>query len=286
MKIIQSPLNFYGGKYKLLPQLLPLFPQQISTFVDVFCGGLNVSINVQAEKYIANDISIPLIDILSGMNKTRSNEGLVAIDSLIHEHSLSRYDKNSYFRFREYYNTGNKNWIVLYTLICHSFNYLLRFNSKGLYNAAHGTNRSDFNPVLRKKFVLFCDRLRTFDITFTSIDFKKLPYHALNSADFVYLDPPYLISNAPYNGSTKWTVDDDKELMLFCDNLHSRGIKFGMSNVLLHRGKVNHELLEWSKKYTVHHLNFNYNNCSYQLKGRDMDTDEVFICNYEVTSNE
>ena len=43
--IIQSPLNYTGGKFRLLPQLLPLFPKDAGTFVDLFCGGCNVGIN-------------------------------------------------------------------------------------------------------------------------------------------------------------------------------------------------------------------------------------------------
>ena len=35
---IKSPLNYIGGKYKLLDQIIPLFPPQINTFVDLFSG--------------------------------------------------------------------------------------------------------------------------------------------------------------------------------------------------------------------------------------------------------
>ena len=49
---IQSPLNYIGGKYKILPQILPLFPSRIRTFVDLFCGGCNVGINVSADRTI------------------------------------------------------------------------------------------------------------------------------------------------------------------------------------------------------------------------------------------
>lgn len=31
--MIQSPLNYTGGKYKLLPQILPFFPENINCFV-------------------------------------------------------------------------------------------------------------------------------------------------------------------------------------------------------------------------------------------------------------
>lgn len=39
MNLIKSPLNYVGGKYKLLPQILPLFSDRIRTFYDVFGGG-------------------------------------------------------------------------------------------------------------------------------------------------------------------------------------------------------------------------------------------------------
>ena len=64
-EIVKSPLNFTGGKYKLLPQLVPLFPDNISTFVDLFCGGCNVGINATAEKIICNDIDSKLIGLFS-----------------------------------------------------------------------------------------------------------------------------------------------------------------------------------------------------------------------------
>ena len=33
---IKSPLNYVGGKYKLLPQIMPLFPDNIDTFYDLY----------------------------------------------------------------------------------------------------------------------------------------------------------------------------------------------------------------------------------------------------------
>lgn len=37
---IKSPLNYVGGKFKLLPEIIPLFPTNINTFVDLFGGGV------------------------------------------------------------------------------------------------------------------------------------------------------------------------------------------------------------------------------------------------------
>lgn len=50
--LIKSPLNYVGGKFKLLSQILPLFPDNINRFVDLFCGGGNIGVNVKANKII------------------------------------------------------------------------------------------------------------------------------------------------------------------------------------------------------------------------------------------
>ena len=42
----KSPMNWPGNKFKLLNQLEPLFPTNINNFIDLFCGGLDVSCNV------------------------------------------------------------------------------------------------------------------------------------------------------------------------------------------------------------------------------------------------
>ena len=49
---VPSPLNYTGGKFKLLPQLLPLFPQDMDQMVDLFCGGCNVGINAAARRVV------------------------------------------------------------------------------------------------------------------------------------------------------------------------------------------------------------------------------------------
>ena len=62
-KYIKSPLNYVGGKYKLLPQLMKYFPKDINTFVDLFSGGFNVGINVKSNKTVCNDINDFIIDL-------------------------------------------------------------------------------------------------------------------------------------------------------------------------------------------------------------------------------
>lgn len=55
-KLVKSPTNYIGNKYKLLPQLLELFPNKINMFYDVFGGGGSLSLNVSSEHVYYNDI--------------------------------------------------------------------------------------------------------------------------------------------------------------------------------------------------------------------------------------
>ena len=63
---IKSPLNYIGGKARLLNQILPLFPKQINNFIDLFAGGCNIGINANAKKVYFNDNLTFLIDMSYG----------------------------------------------------------------------------------------------------------------------------------------------------------------------------------------------------------------------------
>ena len=54
--MIKSPINYMGSKRRLLKQILPLFPDNINTFYDLFAGGGTVSLNTQAKQIYYNDL--------------------------------------------------------------------------------------------------------------------------------------------------------------------------------------------------------------------------------------
>ncbi|MGX2985311.1 DNA adenine methylase [Helicobacter sp. 23-1048] len=62
--MILSPLNYVGNKARILKSLLPLFPQQITNFVDVFCGSGIVGLNAKSKNLILNDKETRIIDLL------------------------------------------------------------------------------------------------------------------------------------------------------------------------------------------------------------------------------
>lgn len=280
MEYVKSPLNYTGGKYKLLPQLLELFPKQVNTFVDLFAGGGNVSVNVKAEKVVFNDLMWQVPEMLQEFKKIGVEESLRKIDGYISSYDLSKENKEGYLALRELYNKGKSDPLMLYTLICYSFNNQIRFNNKGAYNMPFGKDRSSFNPTLREKFIIFVQRLQSMEIQFSSKDFRELDLDTLGENDFVYCDPPYLITVASYNENGGWGEQAERELLAKLDTLDKAGVKFGLSNVFESKGKENIILKEWAKGYIVHYLDHTYSNCSYHKKDKQSKDIEVFITNY------
>lgn len=277
-KYIKSPLNYTGGKHRLLPQILPLFPNGISSFVDLFTGGANVAVNTNAERIMANDICKPVIDIYMAMQSDDIETLLQEIKERIVNNNLTVSNKEAYLNFRGKYNeSSDKNPLDLFILICHGFNNQIRFNKKGLFNMPFG--KRTFNESTEKNLIDFHHAIK--DISFSNVDFRDFNIDSLTKEDLVYCDPPYLITCATYNGQGGWTDVDDKDLMVFLDRLNEIGIRFALSNVLKNKGKENAGLIEWSEKYNVYHLSNTYSNCSYHAKDRSKTTtDEVLITNY------
>ena len=273
---IKSPLNYVGGKYKLLKEILPLFPNDIDTFVDLFGGGFNVGINVNAEHIVYNDLEEHVVELLNYLSDNETEKLLSEIDSLIEKYNLSKENAEGFNQLREYYNEENNSPIVFYTMICYAFNYQIRFNQNGKYNMPFGKARSSFNPSLRQKFIEFVEELHNKNITFLSESFETFNIEDLDSNDFVYCDPPYFNSVAAYNEQGGWTEEHEEMLLILLDSLNDKGVKFALSNNL----KYDNPLLdEWKNKYNVHYLNGDYSNCNYHKIDRSKDV-EVLITNY------
>ena len=285
MEYVKSPLNYTGGKYKLLPQLLELFPEDINVFVDLFGGGGNVAVNVEANHIIYNDIIYHIIDMLIVFYSFGATECLRRIDNYIEDYNLTKENKEGYLALRQSYNNDSfGDPLMLYTLTCYSFNYQLRFNNNLDYNNSFGKSRSSFNNALRENFIAFVNRLQEIDIEFNSMDFRRFNVGVLGKNDFVYCDPPYSLTCSTYNDGKRgfggWSVYDDMALLAMLDKINEAGVKFALSNLLESKGVSNDILKEWAKKYNIHYLNSTYSNCSYQKLDKNSKDIEVLITNY------
>lgn len=305
---IQSPLNYTGGKYKLLKQILPNFPNEIDTFVDLFCGGCNVGINIEAKKVVYNDLNKNLLYLYNTFKNLDKETTFYWIYYIIKEYNLSLvskhgysfyncesskglgdYNRNGFLKLRADFNNKtllqNEDYyyyIMLFVMIVYAFNNQIRFNSSGEFNLPVG--KRDFNNKIQEKLSKFIERLKEQNSIFTCFDFRDFKIENLNENDFVYADPPYLITCATYNEQGGWTEKDEYDLLAFLDNLSKNRIKFALSNVLSSKGKENKILKAWIERninrYRVIHLNYNYANSNYQTKDKTKSSDEVLIVNY------
>jgi len=302
-EMIPSALNYIGGKYKLLPQLLPYFPKEADKAVDLFCGGCNVGINLNCNKVQFNDSNKYLMGLLNTFRKLSKEQVFewlyAAIDSyhlsLVSKNGyeyygcesskgLSSYNRDGYNKLRKDFNSKKEQddeyFLMLYLLIVYSFNNQLRFNKKGEFNLPVG--KRDFNSKMQEKLGDFIDRIKSGDYCFTNGDFREVKLDDFTDKSFIYADPPYLITCAPYNEQDGWTEKDEYDLLSYLEEVDRRGIRFALSNVLESKGRKNDILAAWLKKnekFKVISLNYDYANSNYHTK-REGITKEIMVVNY------
>ncbi len=302
-EIIPSALNYTGGKYKLLPQILPFFPKYADKVVDLFCGGCNVGINVNCNKVQFNDSNEYLMGLLDTFKRLSKEEIFIWIYKTIEKYDLSlvskngyeyygcesskglgAYNKDGYNKLRKDFNSkkerDDKYYLMLYLLIVYSFNNQLRFNRKGEFNLPVG--KRDFNLKMQQKLEGFLDRIKSGDYGFTTGDFREVNIDGFTDKSFFYVDPPYLITCATYNEQDGWNEQDEYDLLAYLEELDKKGIRFALSNVLESKGKKNEILADWiekHKKFKAISLDYDYKNSNYHTK-REGVTKEVLVVNY------
>lgn len=284
-EILKSPINYTGSKYKLLKKgLLDYFPKDINTFIDLFGGSGNVSINVKANKIVYNDIIYYLPCLYNKWKQDNIENIKNYIYNKINEYNLSSSNEDGFKEFRKNYNES-KELYDLFILICYSFNYQMRFNNKQEYNSSFGKSASTMNKNIMKNLSLFVQVIKEKDIKFICKDFRKLKLDKLTNRDFVYLDPPYYLSCGVYQdgkrGFNGWNKKDEEDLYNVCDNLSNKNIKFALSNLIFSKENNHIMLKDWvdTKNYNINFLNQNYNGANYQRKNNGKDI-EVLITNY------
>lgn len=298
-KIKRSPLFYVGDKYKLMKQLVGLFPQEVSNFYEPFVGGGTVFLNIQADKYFLNDNDKNLINIHRFLIDSSKKPDLFFknVGKIIKKYRLSRsykediiptslkkewkktyfakFNKEGYEKLRVCVNKNIKNDpLILYILLIYGFNRMLRFNGGGKFNLPVGN--VDFNKNVVNALNGYFDFARDKKIALSSKDFRNyFVGRKYGKNDFVYLDPPYLITASEYN--KRWDQKAEADLLKMIDDLDKKGVKFALSNVTHYNGSKNDLLINWMKKYKIHKIESNY--ISYHNNGKKQ-IKEVLITNY------
>lgn len=301
--IVKSPLNYTGGKYKILNQIIPIFPKELDLFVDLFSGGSNVGVNVNAKRIVCVDKQKEIIRVMELFKKYEDGYIIDKLEKIIDKYELSNsllngyemyncssdkglgsYNKSKYTELRNNYNNIKSDSIekdfLFLTLIIYGFNNQIRFNNNGEFNMPVG--KRDLNNSLRKNLKNFITKLKTKNIEFVNSDFREFAIETTENT-LVYCDPPYFLGTASYNENGGWTKQDEIDLLNYLTILDSKGIKFALSNVIEHKGATHIMLETWIKEhnYTIHYITCDYNNSNYhKQEGNVTKTVEVLITNY------
>ena len=294
----RSPMFYVGDKHKLIREIKEYFPQNINTFIEPFVGGGSVFLNVKANKYILNDIDeyvyklhiflkeksdeeVFLKEVLQYVKKynlSRSFVEDVVSKELKQEYKKTYYakhNKSGYTKLKQDFNkTKRKNLLLLYILLIYGFNRMLRFNSKGDFNVPVGN--VDFNKNVEKAIRGYFGFVRKKEIKLENLDFKPfIKKNGFKENDFMYLDPPYLITFSEYNKI--WNEEKEIELLALLDELNGRNIKFAISNVITYKGRINSIFMDWMSKYKSVKIKSNY--ISYH-DNSNKNFQEVLVFNY------
>ncbi|MBP1971343.1 adenine-specific DNA-methyltransferase [Virgibacillus natechei] len=275
-EIKKSPLNYSGSKDVLLPIIFKQLPKHVGTFVDAMGGAFNVGANVFAtNKVIYNEYNSYVYQIIEMIVTKDKNELINDVTEVVNRFGLKKKAKDEYIALRDHFNNEDSSPLNLFTLQIYAFQNMIRFNSSQKMNTPVGNN--EFNGGTK-------ERIEEFKINSCKFEFRHGKYEDLVIDDFpkdsvFYFDPPYFVTNAAYNdgkrGLDGWDADKESALLNFLLSIHQKGYKFMLSNVLQHREKKHHLLIEW-----IHNHEFNV--VEIGKTGIKYPRTEVLITNYNI----
>lgn len=190
----RPPLKWAGGKRWQVQHLRALWePHKHRRLVEPFCGGLAVTLGLNPETAVLNDVNPNVINLYRWLKR--------GLDVTVPMENTSVAYYAARVRFNQLLQIGESDSAEAATLFYYlnrtGYNGLCRFNNQGGFNVPFGrykkidyrSNFSEYKPIFAR-------------FEFTNTDFAKLP---LRDDDFVYADPPYDVEFTQYSkGGFGW----------------------------------------------------------------------------------
>lgn len=273
--MINTPFNYTGSKFKLLPQLIPLFDRTKPYFVDLFAGGGSVYTNILPfyQHVWANDIIKDLIGAHKGLlDDTKFVE---RVKSLV----VGKDDQAGYHRLRDVYNAVPTPEGLFALMLCCTNN-MMRFNQSFKFNQTFG--KRTFNDSTAAKIEAFVAAIKPHraKLTFTSLSFEEVIPRNLSKV-FVYADPPYMGTEAGYNAY--WADSMEGRLYDYLKNVAKAGGSFALSGIKGgHKDQVESFIITRliADGFKVHEIQHDYSKVA---RNKDEKRgQEVLIVNYGV----
>lgn len=248
-------LRRLGNKTRLLPKLLPLFPEKITTFIDMFMGSGAVTFAMvdRAKYIIANDKDEEVFNLFMVLREHK-DELIEAIKIMpIHEalfnHWKQQQEHDCVWRATRF--------LMLSNFGLYGKPETLRIGERNDKDSILNNIIGGFDSIRHVQFL--CADFRNI---FSKIEWKeRTPEHA-----FIYSDPPYIGTDNNYQES--FTEQDTQDLF---EILVKSGIRFAISEF------DNQFVLELAEKHGLHVTELGERR---NLKNRRT---EILITNYKTT---
>jgi DNA adenine methylase len=213
-------IRWAGSKRQLLPKLKAYWPND-RRYIEPFCGSACLFFELEPRRAILGDLNGELVSTYATLKSD-----VAAVCDYIR--ALPNR-KEAYYRIRnidpEELNEIEKAARFLY-LNKHCFNGIFRTNLRGQFNVPRGTRCAGFDYEEITKAAELLHRAKL-----VCGDFEKTT-ELVVEGDFVYLDPPYAVSErrifAEYHPETFSLADLARLAKTLCD-IHARGAMFVIS---------------------------------------------------------
>lgn len=225
--LIRPFLKWAGGKYQLLPELMPHL-EGGRCLLEPFVGAGAVFLNSDFKRYHINDANPDLIHVY----ETLKVEGQSFIEYAQSFFKKKTNQEHYYYAARDKFNaldhTPEKAALFIY-LNRHGYNGLCRYNSKGIYNVPFGRYKRPALPT--ESMAAFHEKLQ--DSKITCEHFAKV-MKRIGKYTIVYCDPPYvpLSSTAHFTRYSRlqFLEEEQRQLADCAKRLQKKGHRVILSN--------------------------------------------------------
>lgn len=233
MSKLSPILKWAGGKRQLLPQIIPLIPDDINRYYEPFVGAGAVLLELCPSRATINDTNSELMTVYQVI-KDHPDDLIKQL--LIHD---EKHSQSYYYHIRNADREQNQfeQWSIIEKaartvyLNRTCYNGLYRVNRSGFFNTPIGRN-STIQIVNARGIRAMSEYLNAAEIKLLNVDYQ-IAMKEIQAGDFAFLDPPYYPTKKDsflrYD-STPFGAKEQLDLRDFCNQLNAKGIRFIQTN--------------------------------------------------------
>ena len=206
--MFQPVIKWSGSKRPIAQNIVDLFPREIDTYYEPFCGGASVmrclldnlkENKIKVNNIICSDLNDDLINLWN-IIKTSPEVVFSHYNTLWYELNKTEDKAVNRAYFEQIRDRLNKehNPLDFIFILRTTTNGMPRYNGKGEFNNSFHITRNGIKPETFKKIVFeWSELLNQYNVGFKCCSFDTV---APNSNDFVFADPPYANTKGMYYG--------------------------------------------------------------------------------------